>query len=343
MKITSLFRQGLLAAALTVSMGTIATAAEITGAGSTFVYPILAKWSNDYNKMTGDRINYQSIGSGGGIAQIKASTVTFGASDKPLSPQELSEVGLGQFPLVIGGVVPVVNLDGVVPGTLKFTGAVLADIYLGKITKWNDPALVKINANIKLPDAKITVVHRSDGSGTTFNWVNYLSKVSNEWKDKVGEGTSVSWPLGVGGKGNEGVAAYVKQLKNSIGYVEYAYVKQNKMNFAQVQNKAGKFVSPDADSFQSAAAYADWSKVQDFDFVITDAPGEKSFPISATTFVLLYKQAKNPEQQKAAFTFFKWALERGGPQADELDYVPLPPALVKQIEAYWAKNFNFGS
>lgn len=343
MKITSLFRQGLLAVALTVSMSTIATAGEITGAGSTFVYPILAKWSNDYNKMTGDRINYQSIGSGGGIAQIKASTVTFGASDKPMSPKELSEVGLGQFPLVIGGVVPVVNLDGVVPGTLKFTGAILADIYLGKITKWNDPALVKINANIKLPDAKITVVHRSDGSGTTFNWVNYLSKVSNEWKDKVGEGTSVSWPLGVGGKGNEGVAAYVKQLKNSIGYVEYAYVKQNKMNFAQVQNKAGKFVSPDADSFQSAAAYADWSKVQDFDFVITDAPGDRSFPISATTFVLLYKQAKNPEQQKAAFTFFKWALERGGPQADELDYVPLPPALVKQIEAYWAKNFNFGS
>ena len=243
---TTSMRPLALAAAVVVATAGAASAAEITGAGSTFVYPILSQWSADYHAKTGDKLNYQSIGSGGGIAQIKAATVAFGASDKPLPSDELAAAGLAQFPIVIGGVVPVFNLESVQPGQLKVTGPLLADIFLGKVTKWNDPAIVKLNAGLKLPDAQITVVHRSDGSGTTFNWVNYLSKVSPEWKTKVGEGTSVSWPVGIGGKGNEGVAGYVRQIKNSIGYVEYAYVKQNKMDYAQVQNHSGNFILPSA-------------------------------------------------------------------------------------------------
>jgi phosphate transport system substrate-binding protein len=239
-----------------------AQAADITGAGSTFVYPILSKWSADYSAKAGININYQSIGSGGGLAQIKAATVDFGASDAPMKPAELQKLGMGQFPLVIGGIAPVVNIDGVQAGQMRFTGPLLADIYLGKIKNWNDPAIAKINPELKLPDAAIAVVHRADGSGTTFNWVNYLTKVSVEWKDKVGEGTSVEWPAGVGGKGNEGVAAFVNQTKNSIGYVEYAYVLQNKMAYGLVQNKAGKFVKPDAASFQAAAASAEWGKAR---------------------------------------------------------------------------------
>jgi phosphate transport system substrate-binding protein len=321
-------------AALIGSAG-MAQAADITGAGSTFVYPVLSKWSDSYNNKTGNKINYQSIGSGGGIAQIKAATVDFGASDKPLDPKELSEAGLGQFPVVIGGVVPVVNIEGVEPGKIHFTGALLADIYLGKVTKWNDPAIAQINSGVKLPDAAITVVHRSDGSGTTFNWVNYLSKVSPGWKEKVGEGTSVQWPVGVGGKGNEGVAAYVKQIKGSIGYVELAYALQNKMSYAAVQNSAGKFVQPSAESFQAAAASADWKNAQDFHLVITNAPGENSWPIAASVFVLMYKQPKDAARSKAALDFFTWALENGQKQAEELDYVPLPKPLVDQIEAYW--------
>ncbi|RTL50105.1 MAG: phosphate ABC transporter substrate-binding protein PstS [Bradyrhizobiaceae bacterium] len=317
-----------------------AQAGDITGAGSTFVYPILSKWSADYNQQTGDKLNYQSIGSGGGIAQIKAATVDFGASDMPMKPEDLKELGMGQFPLVIGGVVPVVNIQGVKPGEIKFTGAVLADIYLGKITNWNDPAITKLNPELKLPDGKITVVHRSDGSGTTFNWVNYLSKVSDEWKTKVGEGTSVSWPTGVGGKGNEGVAAYVNRIDNSIGYVEYAYVLQNKMTFGAVQNKAGKFIKPDNESFQAAAASADWSKAQDFYLVMTDAPGDKAYPVTATVFIIMYKQPKDADRSKDAFKFFKWALEKGQPQAKELDYVPLPEALTNQIEKYWGAEFK---
>nr|WP_233884894.1 phosphate ABC transporter substrate-binding protein PstS [Paraburkholderia flagellata] len=319
----------------------VAHATEITGAGSTFVYPVLSKWSSDYNQASGNKVNYQSIGSGGGIAQIKAATVDFGATDMPLSVAELKNRYMGQFPSVIGGVVPVVNIDGVAPGKLRFTGPLLADIYLGKITKWNDPAVVKINPDLKLPDANITVVHRSDGSGTTFNWVNYLSKVSPEWKDKVGEGTSVSWPVGVGGKGNEGVAAYVGRLKNSLGYVEYAYVLQNKLTYAAVQNKAGNFIEPSAKSFQAAAATADWSKAEDFDLVMTDASGPDSYPITATTFIVMYKLPKNAAQSKATLDFFRWALEKGQAQAQSLDYVPLPDALVKQIESYWSKNFKF--
>lgn len=339
-KSTLLRRSAAAALAGLAFIASVATAAEITGAGSTFVYPILSKWSTDYNVKTGDKLNYQSIGSGGGIAQIKAATVTFGASDKPLAADELSAAGLAQFPVVIGGVVPVFNLDGVEPGKLKFTGAVLADIFLGKVTKWSDPEIVKLNPGIKLPDATITVVHRSDGSGTTFNWVNYLSKVSGDWKAKVGEGTSVSWPVGIGGKGNEGVAGYVRQIKNSLGYVEYAYVKQNKMDYAQVQNHAGKFILPNAESFQAAAATADWKSAQDFNLVITDAPGPDAYPIAASVFVMMYKAPKDAPVSKAALQFFKWALENGQPQAAALDYVSLPPDLVKLIEAYWKQNIK---
>ena len=335
-----LFRSAAVALVGLSLAATVATAAEITGAGSTFVYPILSKWSTDYNVKTGDKLNYQSIGSGGGIAQIKAATVTFGASDKPLPSDELAAAGLVQFPVVIGGVVPVVNIEGVAPGSLKFTGPLLADIYLGKVTKWNDPVIGKINPGIKLPDALITVVHRSDGSGTTFNWVNYLSKVSPEWKAKVGEGTSVSWPVGLGGKGNEGVAGYVQQIKNSIGYIEYAYVKQNKMNYAQVQNHAGKFIAPSGESFQAAAATADWKNSQDFNLVITDAPGPDAYPIAASVFVMMYKQPKDAAISKAALTFFKWALENGQPQAASLDYVALPAPVVRIIEAYWQQNIK---
>lgn len=334
------FRQCVAAIIASSAIVSTAYATDITGAGSTFVYPILSKWSADYNKITGDKLNYQSIGSGGGIAQIKAATVTFGASDKPLPPDELDAAGLGQFPIVVGGVVPVVHLEGVAPGAIRFTGPLLADIYLGKVTKWSDPAITKLNPDLKLPDSAIVVVHRSDGSGTTFNWVNYLSKVSPEWKQKVGEGTSVSWPAGIGGKGNEGVAGYVNQVKNSIGYVEYAYVLQNKMTYAQVQNKAGKFITPSEESFQAAAATADWSSVKDFSYVITDAPGDTAFPISATTFVMLYKDPKNADTDKAAFAFFKWCLENGQKDASELDYVSLPPALAKQIETYWKATFK---
>lgn len=319
----------------------VAHAAEITGAGSTFVYPILSKWSSDYNQASGTKVNYQSIGSGGGIAQIKAATVDFGATDMPMSVGDLKAKEMGQFPSVIGGVVPVVNIDGVTPGQIRFTGPILADIYLGKIKKWSDPAIAKVNPGLKLPDTNITVVHRSDGSGTTFNWVNYLSKVSPEWKAKVGEGTSVAWPVGIGGKGNEGVAAYVNRLKNSIGYVEYAYVLQNKMTYGSIQNKAGNFVEPNAKSFQAAAATADWSKAQDFDLVMTDAAGPDAYPVTATTFIVMYKQPKNAAQSKATLDFFRWALEKGQPQAQSLDYVPLPEALVKQIESYWSTNFKF--
>ena len=314
--------------------------AQITGAGATFIYPLLSKWSDDYNKATGARINYQSIGSGGGIAQIKAGTVDFGSSDKPLPPEELAAAGLAQFPSAIGGVVPVVNLPGIEPGVMKFTGPLLADIYLGKVTMWNDPAIAALNPGVALPASKINVVHRSDGSGTTFNWVNYLSKVSPEWKAKVGEGTAVEWPAGIGGKGNEGVAAYVKQIKGSIGYVELSYALQNRMSHAAVKNRAGNFVVPNAASFQAAAASADWANAKDFFLIITDAPGENAFPIAATNFILMYKQPKDAERSRQTLDFFKWAFENGQSQAQALDYVPLPPELVKQVEAYWAAEFK---
>jgi len=326
-----------MAAALCASA---AQATDVTGAGSSFVYPVMAKWSAAYKNSTGNRINYQSIGSGGGIAQIKAATIDFGASDKPLTAAELSKFGLGQFPVVIGGIVPVVHIPGVQAGAMKLDGPLLADIFLGKITKWNDPAIAALNSGVSLPDMKITVVHRSDGSGTTFNFSNYLSKVSAEWKSQVGEGTALSWPAGVGGKGNEGVAAYVKQINGGIGYVEYAYALQNHLAFARMKNAAGKFVQPRSESFSSAAATANWSSAPDFNVVMTNAAGPEAWPITATTWAIMYKKPKNAAQTKAALDFFKWAFENGKPQADSLDYVPLPDALVSKIETYWAQNIK---
>ena len=314
--------------------------AEITGAGATFIYPLLSRWSADYNKSTGAKINYQSIGSGGGIAQIKAGTVDFGSSDKPLSPEELAQAGLGQFPSAIGGVVPVVNLEGIESGQLRVTGPLLADIYMGKITTWNDPAIVALNPGLALPVDKINVVKRSDGSGTTFNFVNYLSKVSPAWKESVGEGTSVNWPVGIGGKGNEGVAAYVKQIKGSIGYVELAYATQNGMSYATMQNAAGNWITPSAESFQAAAATADWANAKDFSLIITNASGADAWPIAATNFILMYKQPKDAKRSRDTLDFFKWSLENGQAQADELHFVPLPKPLVDQVEAYWASQIK---
>jgi phosphate transport system substrate-binding protein len=318
---------------------TSASAADITGAGSTFVFPILSKWSADYSARTGVKVNYQSVGSGNGLTQIKAATVDFGASDAPMKPEELQKFGLGQFPLVVGGIVPVVNIEGVAAGQMKFTGTLLADIYLGKIKTWNDPAIAKLNPDLKLPNTAISVVHRSDGSGTTFNWVDYLSKASAEWRDKIGEGTAVDWPVGMGGKGNEGVAAFVMQTKGAIGYVEYAYVLQNKLAYALVQNKAGKFIRPEAASFQAAAASAKWSDAKEFYLIMTDAPGEGAYPIAATSFIIMHKQPKDAARQNAALDFFRWALESGQQDAAGLAYVPLPDALVKQIEEYWRTQF----
>ena len=317
----------------------VAHATDVTGAGSSFVYPVLSKWSQDYSKNSSNRINYQSIGSGGGIAQIKAATVDFGASDAPLSADELKAGGLGQFPSVIGGIVPVMNVEGIAPGQLKLDGDVLAKIFLGDIKAWNDPAIAALNPGLNLPVANITVVHRSDGSGTSYNFTNYLAKVSDSWKTKIGFGTTVPWPVGVGGKGNEGVSAYVKQIKNSIGFVEYAYALQNKMTYTQLKNASGKFVKPDAKAFQAAADTADWANAKDFNLIMTNAPGEGAWPITATTWIIMYKQPKNAEQSQAAFSFFKWSLEKGQQQAAALDYVALPDSLVSRIEDYWKSDF----
>ena len=314
--------------------------AEVSGAGASFIFPLVSKWSADYNTATGAKINYQSIGSGGGIAQIKAGTVDFGSSDKPLSSDELAQAGLAQFPSAIGGVVPVVNIDGLEAGKLRLSGALLADIFLGKVKTWNDPAIVAANPGVTLPDGKITIVHRSDGSGTTFNFSNYLSKVNPEWKSKVGEGTSVQWPDGVGGKGNEGVASYVKQIKGSIGYVELAYALQNARPYTSLQNAAGTWVQPNAETFAAAAASADWASAKDFNLVITNAPGEQAWPITATNFMLMQKKPKDAKRNQDALAFFKWAFESGQTQANELHYVPLPAELVKQIEAYWATELK---
>ena len=314
----------------------------ISGAGASFIYPLVSKWSADYNAATGARVNYQSIGSGGGIAQIKAGTVDFGSSDKPLSSAELAEAGLGQFPSAIGGVVPVVNLDGLEPGQLRLTGEVLDRIFMGDIATWNDPRIGALNPGTPLPEVKISVVHRSDGSGTTFNFSNYLSKVSAEWKQRIGEGTSLQWPTGVGGKGNEGVASYVRQIKGAIGYVELAYALQNDMPYASLRNAAGHFVQPGEHSFAAAAATADWASASDFDLVITNAPGDEAWPITATNFMLMHKRPKDPARSKAALDFFRWAFEHGKAQASELHYVPLPAELVQQVEAYWAAAFNYG-
>ena len=333
----------LLAAAMAAVFGfaSNAHAADVTGAGASFIYPVMTQWSADYAKATGNKVNYQSIGSGGGIAQIKAGTVDFGSSDAPLKPEDLEKAGLAQFPSVIGGVVPVINVPGVASGALKLDGELLADIFLGKVTRWNDPRIVALNAGVKLPDRKITVVHRSDGSGTTFNFVNYLSKVSGEWKASVGEGTSVKWPVGIGGKGNEGVAAYVKQITGGIGYVELSYALGSKMAYARLKNAAGKFVLPSEESFSAAAASADWKSTQDFHLVMTNAPGADAWPITATNFILMYKQPKNAATAKQARDFFAWIYANGDAAAQELHYVPLPDVLVRQIEAYWASGMAY--
>jgi phosphate transport system substrate-binding protein len=317
-----------------------AQATDITGAGSSFVYPVLSKWSASYSETTGNKINYQSVGSGAGIAQIKEGTIDFGASDAPMSGEDLTKFGLGQFPSVVGGIVPVVNLQGVQAGQLKLTGAVLADIYLGKIARWSDPAIAALNPGLKIPDNKITVVHRSDGSGTSFNFTNYLSKVSPEWASKVKFGTAVEWPAGVGGKGNEGVSQYVRQIPGSIGYVEYAYAKKNSISFAQMQNAAGKWVQPSAETFGAAAGTADWASAKDFNVIMTNAPGDQAWPITATTWIIMYKKSKNAAHTKVAFDFFKYSLEKGQTAAASLDYVALPTTLVQKIEAYWASDFG---
>jgi len=331
------FRLVSLAAAAALVFGS-AQAAEVTGAGASFPAPIYAKWADAYQKATGNKINYQSIGSGGGIKQISAKTVDFGASDMPLKPEQLEKDGLTQFPTVIGGVVPVVNFEGIKPGQLKLNGPVLADIYLGKILKWNDKAIADLNPDVKLPDQAIAVVRRADGSGTSFIFTNYLSKVSEEWKSKVGEGTAPNWPVGLGGKGNEGVSAFVTRINGSIGYVEYAYAKQNKMNYTLMQNASGAFVAPDDDAFKAAAAGADWSK--SFYEILTNVSGKAVWPISGATFILMHKRQDKPEQGAEALKFFEWGYKNGAKMATELDYVPLPEALVKQIHASWAANIK---
>ncbi len=308
-------------------------AEEATGAGASFPAPLYSKWAADYNKATGVKINYQSVGSSAGIKQIDAKTVDFGASDMPLKDDELNQKGLVQFPTVIGGIVPVVNIKGINPGQLKLSGQVLGDIFLGKITKWNDPAITAMNPGVALPDAVIAPVRRADGSGTTFGFTNYLSKVNAEWKDKVGEGAAVNWPTGAGGKGNEGVAAYVGRLPNSIGYVEYAYVKQNKMTFAQLKNAEGNFVSPDDTSFKAAAAGADWTK--SFYQILTNQPGKDSWPITSATFILMHKTQDKPAQAATSLKFFEWAYKSGDQTADGLDYVPMPASVKDIIYKSW--------
>ncbi len=329
-----LFKTSLFAAvALSASFAGSAFAQEITGAGASFPAPLYSKWAADYNKATGVKINYQSVGSGAGLRQIEAKTVDFGASDMPLKDDELKAKNLVQFPTVIGGVVPVINVKGINPGQLRLNGQVLGDIFLGKITKWNDAAIKALNPSLALPDADIAPVRRADGSGTTFIFTNYLSKVNAEWKAKVGEGTAVNWPVGAGGKGNEGVAAFVGRLPNSIGYLEYAYVKQNKLNFALMQNLDGKFVAPDDDTFKAAAAGADWNK--SFYQILTQQPGAASWPISGATFILMQKTQDKPQNATTALKFFDWAMMQGDKTAADLDYVPMPDSAKGSIRKAW--------
>jgi len=327
--------------ALAASVAT-AHAADITGAGATFPYPLYAKWADAYRKSTGVGMNYQSIGSGGGIKQITAKTVDFGASDMPMKPEDLQKYGLVQFPAIMGGVVPVVKLAGVQPGQLRFTGELLAQIYLGKVAKWNDAAIAKVNPGVKLPDTNITVVHRSDGSGTTFLWTNYLAKVSADFKSTVGEGTSVKFPAGVGGKGNEGVASYVQKIEGAIGYVEYAYAKQNRLAHGQVQNQAGRFVQPDDGTFKAAAAGANWKSVPGMGVVLTNQAGENAWPITGASFILVHAKQEKPETGREVIRFFEWAFRNGGRMAEDLDYVPMPEAVVKEIQSTW-KSITDGS
>ena len=312
-----------------------ATAQEVTGAGATFPAPLYSKWASDYNRVTNIKINYQSVGSGAGIKQIEAKTVTFGASDMPLTDEKLAASGLFQFPTAIGGVVPVINVKGIEPGQLKLTGTLIADIFLGKITRWDDSAIRALNPSLALPDQAITVVRRADGSGTTFIWTNYLSKVSREFKDTIGEGTAVNWKVGAGGKGNEGVAAMVRQLPGTLGYVEFAYVKQTKMNWVNVQNAAGTWVAPTEEAFKAAAANADWNRT--YFQILTNQAGREAWPISGATFILVYLKPEDAAKSKTAIAFFDWAFASGDRAADDLDYVALPLAVKNKIRADWKR------
>jgi phosphate transport system substrate-binding protein len=336
--LNSIARLSLIAAL--VAGVTASFAQDVTGAGASFPAPLYAKWADAYHKATNARVNYQSVGSGAGIKQIKAKTVDFGASDMPLKDEELVADGLLQFPTVIGGVVPVVNIKGIAPGQIKLTGKVLGDIYLGKVTKWNDAEITSINAGVPLPDADISVVRRADGSGTSFIFTNYLSKVNAEWKTKVGEGTAVNWPAGAGGKGNEGVSSYVQRLPNSIGYVEYAYAKQNKMAHVLMKNKDGNFVAPDDDNFKAAAANADWNK--SFYQVLTEQPGKNAWPLTGATFILMHKAQAKPEQAATALKFFDWAYANGDKMAMDLEYVALPDSLKALVRKQWAEMKDAG-
>jgi phosphate transport system substrate-binding protein len=339
MEISMNFVKAIVAAGL-VAVATPSFAADITGAGSTFIFPVLSKWADAYKKESGNGVNYQSIGSGAGIKQIEASTVTFGATDAPLKAEQLQKDGLAQWPMIMGGIVPVVNIEGVKAGELVLDGATLADIYLGKVAKWDDAAIKKLNPNVKLPSEAIAIVHRADGSGTTFNFTDYLSKANADWKSKVGSGTAVEWPVGVGAKGNEGVAGNISQTKNAIGYVEYAYAKQNKLTYAGLINKAGKTVQPTIEAFQAAASNADWAKAPGYYVILTDQPGEASWPITAATFILMHKDATDKQASQEAIKFFKYAFEKGGKMAEELDYIPMPDAVVKQIEKTWSSEIK---
>ncbi len=331
---TSLTRALAVAAASTLLAAT-AFAQDVTGAGATFPAPLYAKWADSYNKATGQKINYQSVGSGAGMRQIRGKTVDFGASDIPLSDADLAKDGLIQFPTVIGGVVPVVNVRGITAGQLRLTGQVLGDIYLGKVTKWNDPAITALNPGVTLPDSAIAPVRRADGSGTTFIFTNYLSKVNAEWKSKVGEGSAVNWPTGAGGKGNEGVAAFVQRLPNSIGYVEYSYAVTNKMASVQMRNQAGNFVRPDDASFKAAAAGAEWTK--SFNQILTEQPGAQSWPITGATFIMMHAKQDKPAQASSSLKFFDWAFMNGDAMATELEYVPLPASVKDLVRREWAK------
>ncbi|QPF94203.1 phosphate ABC transporter substrate-binding protein PstS [Bradyrhizobium commune] len=319
-----------------------ARAAETSGAGSTFVYPLITKWSAAYEAKTGNKILYQPVGSGVGITQAKMELVDFAASDMPLSSKDLDRAGMAQFPLVIGGVVPVVNIDGIKPGDLRFTGAALAEIFLGNIRFWDEPVIRQLNPRFNLPHLPITVVHRVEGSGTTFNWTNYLSKVSSKWKEAAGDGTTVQWPIGVGGKGNEGVASLVGLTPGSIGYVEYSYAMQmkDKIAFGLVENAAGNYSFPNASSFREAASTANWDSAKDFSLVLTNSTGEHAYPITATVFIVMHKQAKAPDRAAVAMDFFKWALDNGGEQAAALEYVSLPAEVVQKIKDYWKTRFT---
>jgi len=335
--ISKIFKRAAATTLAVVAMTGASLALDISGAGATFPYPIYAKWAEAYKKETGNGLNYQSIGSGGGIKQIKARTVAFGASDQPLKASDLDAAGLAQWPQVIGGIVPVVNLEGVAAGDLTLDGAALSKIFLGEIVKWDDAAIKALNPKLKLPAADIVVVHRSDGSGTTFNFTNYLSKVSSDWKGKVGENSAVEWPVGLGAKGNEGVANNVANTKGAIGYVEYAYAKQNKLTFAKMVNKDGKAVAPNMESFQAAAAGAKWSQAEGFYEILTNEPGVKAWPITAATFILLPKQPKDEPATAEALKFFGWAFAKGGKMAEELDYIPMPKPVVELIKKSWGE------